>query len=183
MTTLFLILIYVNDLIIGGNFMVEISKLKKNLEMQFHMKDLGELKYLLGIEVIRSESGIYMLQKQYVTTVMEKYRMFGCKPIDVPLEKSCKFRADLRAKITNVNVFRSMVGNLIYMTITRPYLSYAVGLVSQFMQQPTKPHLDCIRRILRYVKATQNCRLFCRADLDIELEGYTDADWNGSEID
>ena len=57
------ILIYVDDLIIGGDSMVEISKLKKNLEMQFHMKDLGELKYFLGIEIIRSESGIYMLQK------------------------------------------------------------------------------------------------------------------------
>ena len=57
------ILIYVDDLIIGGYSMVEISKLKKNIEMQFHMKDLGELKYFLGIEIIRSESGIYMLLK------------------------------------------------------------------------------------------------------------------------
>jgi hypothetical protein len=57
------ILIYIDDLIIGGDSMEEISKLKKNLEMQFHMKDLGELRYFLGIEMIRSESGIFMLQK------------------------------------------------------------------------------------------------------------------------
>ena len=94
------------------------------------------------------------------------------KPIGVPLDKNCKLRADLGAKIEDINMYRSMVGNLIYLTITRPDLSYAVGLVSQFMQQPTKPHLVCIRRILRYVKATQNYELFYRADLDIKLEGY-----------
>ena len=109
--------------------------------------------------------------------------MLGCKPIDVPLDKNCKLRADLGAKIDDVNIYRSMVGSLIYLSITRLHLSYAVGLVSQFMQQPTKPHLDCIRRILRYVKATQNYGLFHRADLDMKLERYTDADWVGSQTD
>ena len=68
-----IILIYVDDLIIGGDSVDEIRKLKKNLEMQFHMKDLGELKYFLGIEIIRSENGIYMLQKQYATTVSKMW--------------------------------------------------------------------------------------------------------------
>ena len=92
------ILIYVDDLIIGGDSMEEISKLKKNLEMQFQMKDLGELRYFLGIEMIRSESGIYMLQKQYAITMLKKYGMLGCKLIGVPLDKNCKLRADLGAK-------------------------------------------------------------------------------------
>ena len=75
--------------------------------------------------------------------MLKKYGMLGCKSIDVPLDKNFKLRADLGAKIDYVNMYRSMVGSLIYLTITRPDLSYAVGLVSQFMQQPTKPHLDC----------------------------------------
>ena len=97
------ILIYVDDLIIGGDSMDEISNLKKNLEMKFQMKDLGELRYFLGIEMIRSESGIYMLQKQYATTMLKKY--------GVPLDKNCKLRADLGAKIEDVNMYRSMVGS------------------------------------------------------------------------
>ena len=175
------ILIYVDDLIIGGDSMDEIRNLKKNLEMQFHMKDLGDLRYFLGIEMIKSEIGIYMLQKQYTTTMLKKYGMLECKPIGVPVDKNYKLRADLGAKIEDVNMYRSMVGSLIYLTITRPDLSYRVGLVSQFMQQPAKSHFDCIRRILRYVKATQNYGLFYRADLDLKLEGYTDADWAGSQ--
>ena len=102
--------------------------------------------------------------------------------IDVPLDKKCKLRVDLRSKIEDVNMYRSMVGSLIYLTITRTDLSYIVGLVNQFMQQPTKPHLDCIRRILRYIKTTQNYGLFYRVDLDIKLEGYTYVDWVGSQM-
>ena len=108
--------------------------------------------------------------------MLKKYGMLGCKPIGIPLDKNFRLRADLGAKIEDVNMYRSMVGSLIYLTMTRLDLSYVVGLVSQFMQQPTKPHLDCIRRILRFVKATQNYGLFYRADLDIKLEGYTDVD-------
>ena len=78
-------------------------------------------------------------------------------------------------------MYRSMVGGLIYLTITRLDLSYALGLVSQFMQQPTKLHFNCIRIILRYVKATQIYGLFYWADLDIKLEGYTDVDWATSQ--
>ena len=68
--------------------------------------------------------------KQYATTMLKKYGMLGCKPIGVPLDKNYKLRADLGAKIEDVNMYRSMVGNLIYLTITRPDLSYVVGLVS-----------------------------------------------------
>ena len=118
--------------------------------MQFRMKDLGELKYFLGIEIIRAENGIYMLQKQYGRTVLKKCGMLGCKPINIPLDRNCKLRAYWGTKIADVNMYRSMVGSLVYLTITRSDLSYAVGLVSQFMQQPTKPHLDYIRKILRY---------------------------------
>ena len=74
-----------------------------------------------------------MLQKQYATTILKKSGMLGCKPIGVPLDKNCKLRVDLGAKIEDVNMHRSMVGNLIYLTITRPDLSYVVGLVSQIM--------------------------------------------------
>jgi len=73
--------------------------------------------------------------------------------------------------------------SLIYMTITRPDLSYAVGLVSQFMQTPRKPHLDAARRILRYIKSTLDYGLFYEAGREIQVIGYTNADWAGSISD
>ena len=97
------------------------------------MKDLGELRYFLGIEVIRSTDGIWLMQRQYALDMLSRFGMTGCKPITTPLEVNGKLTQDGGELIDDVTMYRSMVGSLIYMTITRPDLSYAVGLVSQFM--------------------------------------------------
>jgi hypothetical protein len=80
--------------------------------------------------------------------------MTGCKPISIPLEQNVKLSADEGDLVENTIVYRHIVGNLIYMTITRLDLSYAVGTVNQFMQTPRNPHLDVVRCIMRYIKHT-----------------------------
>jgi hypothetical protein len=80
--------------------------------------------------------------------------MTGCKPISIPFEQNVKLNANERDLMEDTTMYRHIVGSLIYMTITRPNLNYAVGVVSQFMQTPRKPHLDVVRRILRYIKHT-----------------------------
>ncbi len=149
-----IIIIYVDDLIITGDSDADISDLKKLLKQKFEMKDLGELRYFLSIEVIQSPKGIWLLQRQYALNKLSEYGMTGCKPISIPLEQNVKLSADEGKLVEDTTMYRRIVGSLIYMTITRPYLSYAVGVVSQFMQTPRKPHLDAVRRILRYIKHT-----------------------------
>ena len=73
--------------------------------------------------------------------------------------------------LEDVIVYRRIVGSLIYMTITRPDLSYAVGLVSQFMHMPSKPHLDVAGHILRYVKSTLQYEIFMRQDVRYRYMG------------
>ena len=94
-----------------------------------------------------------------------------------------KLNAETGELLEDITMYRRIVGSLIYMTITRPDLSYAVGLVSQFMQAPRKPHLDAARRILRYVKSTLHYGLFYEAGCALQVHGYTDADWAGSVSD
>jgi hypothetical protein len=89
--------------------------------------------------------------------------MMGCKPISIPLEQNVKLSADERDLVEDTTMYRRIVGSLIYMTITRPDLSYVVGVVSQFMQTPRKPHLDAVKRILRYIKQTLQCGIFYEA--------------------
>jgi hypothetical protein len=131
-----IIVIYVDDLIITGDNDVNISDLKKLLKEKIEMKDLGELCYFLGIEIIQSPKGIWLLQRQYVLNKLVEYGMTGCKPISIPLEQNVKLSANEGDLVEDTTMYRRIVGNLIYMTITRPYLSYAVGVVSQFMQTP-----------------------------------------------
>ena len=156
------IVIYVDDLIIGGDNLDAIQDVKTLLQKQFDMKDLGELRYFLGIEVVRTPDGIWLSQRQYVLDMMSKYGMADCKPIAVPLDQNGKLSADTGAVLEDPTMYRKIVGSLIYATITRPDLSYPVGLVSQFMQVPRKPHLDCVRRIIRYLSATVDYACFMR---------------------
>ena len=81
--------------------------------------------------------------------MMFKYGMVDCKPILVPLYQNGKISTDTGAILEDPTMYRMMVGSLIYATISRSDLSYPVGLVSQYMQVPRKPHLDCVRRIHR----------------------------------
>jgi len=177
------IVIYVDDLIITGDSDEDISNLKKLLKQKFEMKDLGELCYFLGIEVIQSPKGIWLLQRQYALNKLAKYGMTGCKPILIPLEQNVKLSADEGSLMENTTMYRRIVGSLINMTITRPNLSYAVRVISQFMQTPPKPHLDVVRHILKYIKHTLQCGIFYGAKSQLQIHGYTDADWVGNVLD
>ncbi len=94
-----------------------------------------------------------------------------------------KLSADERDLVEDTTMYRRILGRLIYMTITRPDLSYAVGVVSQFMQTPWKPHLDGVRCILRYIKHTLQCGIFYEAKSQLQVHGYTDVDWAGNVLD
>jgi len=127
------------------------------------MKDLGEWCYFFSIEVIQSPKGIWLLQRQYALNKLSKYGMTSCKLILIPLEQNVKLNVDERDLVKDTTMYRRIVGSLIYMTITRPNLNYVVGVVSQFMQTPQKPHLDVVRLILRYIKHILQCGIFYEA--------------------
>jgi hypothetical protein len=158
-----IIVIYVDDLIITGDSDVDIFDLNKLLKQNFEMKDLGELRYFLGIEVIQSPKRIWLLQKQYALNKLFEYGMTGCKPISIQLEQNVKLSVDEGDLVEDTIMYIRIVGSLIYVTIIRPDLSYVVGVVNQFMQTSRKPHLDAMRRILRYIKHTLQCGIFYEA--------------------
>ncbi|MCO5588946.1 hypothetical protein L7F22_042909 [Adiantum nelumboides] len=178
-----IICIYVDDLIIGGDNEGEIMHVKSLLKKEFDMKDLGELRYFLGIEIIHTKEGIWLSQRQYALDMLSKYGMADCKPISMLLDQNVKLRADEGQVLEDVTMYWQIVGSLIYLTISRPDLSYSVGLESQFMQLPRKPHLDVVRHTLRYVSATLDYVLFYEASMELQLSGFTDADWVGSACD
>ena len=128
MNGIVVITIYVDDLIIVGDSDVEIDHVKGLLKQEFEMKDLGELRYFLGIEVIRTSEGIWLSQRQYALDMLSKYGMADCKPISMPLDVNAKMSAHMGDVLENATMYRKIVGSLIYLTITRPNLNYTVGL-------------------------------------------------------
>ena len=97
--------------------------------MKFDMKDLGVLKFFLSVEVLRTPDGIWLMQRQYALNMLERFGMKECKPMDTPLEQNLKIMADFGGKIEDITMYKHKVGSLIYLTITRLDLAYAMGLI------------------------------------------------------
>ena len=81
-----ILIVYVDDIVVTGNDVEEVSHLKACLAKEFEMKDLGPLRYFLGIEVARSNKGIFISQRKYILDLLEETGMLGCKPADSPIE-------------------------------------------------------------------------------------------------
>ena len=126
------LLLYVDALVIARADLEEIRRVKSQLATSIEMKDLGDLHYFLGIEVIRTPEGILISQRHNALSMLFQFGMANCKPISTPLGRNMKLRQGL-GNACDATRFRQFVGNLIYLTITWPDLSYPVGLISQFI--------------------------------------------------
>jgi hypothetical protein len=143
------------------------------------MKELGELNHFLGLEVERTKEGIFLGQQKYAKDLLQRYGMLDCKPISTPMDSNVRLQEDEGKELEDVTMYRQLVGSLIYLTLTRPDISYPVGVVSRYMSNPKKPHLDVVRHILRHVKGTINFGILYKRIKDCQVMGYCDADYIG----
>ena len=165
-----------DDLVIEGKDLSAISKVKLLLSGRSKMKDLHELHYFLGIKVIWTLVGIMISQRQYVLDLLYKFGMTECKLVSSSLDRNLKLDVDFGIAECKLTQYRQLIDNLIYLTVTQLDLSYSVDLLSQFIQNPQNLHLNCIKRILRYVSTTMDYNIMYKSNMVIQLEGYTDTD-------
>ena len=181
------ILVYVDDLIITGSDKAGIQATKDFLKSVFDIKDLGEMKYFLGIEICRSKEGLFMSQRKYTMDMLKEAGVLGGKIAKTPLEEGYKVLLEGEIEenqlFEDAKLYRKMVGKLIYLTITRPDLCFAVNQVSQHMQAPKVHHWKMVDRILRYLSGTQGQGVWMGCNGSTEVVGYCDADWAGDRVD
>ncbi|RVW31012.1 Retrovirus-related Pol polyprotein from transposon TNT 1-94 [Vitis vinifera] len=146
-------------------------------------KDLGKLKYFLGIEIAQSSSGVVLSQRKYALDILEETGMLDCKPVDTPMDPNVKLVPGQGEPLGDPGRYRRLVGKLNYLTITRPDISFPVSVVSQFLQSPCDSHWDAVIRILRYIKSTPGQGVLYKNRGHTQVVGYTDADWAGSPTD
>ena len=169
-------LIYVDDIIIG-NYENVIAALKESLHTKFRIKDLGQLRYFLGIEVAHSTDGISISQRKYTLDILDEAGLLRAKPLLTPMEENNKLLPTVGDLLKNPSSYKRLVGQLIYLTITRLEISYSIHILSQFMQEPRKPHLDDVHHLLRYLKGAPGQGLYFPAKGNLLLRGFCDADW------
>ncbi|CAM8959948.1 unnamed protein product [Rhodiola kirilowii] len=175
--TFLILLVYVDDVIITGNSELLISKVKQFIHHKFRIKDLGPLKFFLGLEVARSTNGIFLNQRKYALELLEEHSLTDCKPAKTPIRLKHNLSMSTSPAVSDPLHYRRLVGKLIYLTITRPDLAYPVHILSQFMQHPTEDHQAAALRLLRYVKAAPAQGILFPARSDLQLKAFCDADW------
>jgi Reverse transcriptase (RNA-dependent DNA polymerase) len=90
------------------------------LKENFNIKDLGFLKYFLGIEIARSPKGLFISQRKYIFDLLKETGKLGCKPVTTPIDNKCKLNTEDGEPVEDINHFQRLVSRLIYLTVTRP---------------------------------------------------------------
>ncbi|CAM8878782.1 unnamed protein product [Rhodiola kirilowii] len=176
-TDFIILLVYVDDVLLTSTSLVLIDHIKAFIHDKFKIKDLGTLKYFLGLEVARNSTGLFLHQRKYAMNLLTDHDMVDCKPALTPLPLKHQLSLSTAPVIEDPMIYRKLVGKLIYLTITRPDLAHSVHILSQFMSIPNDDHLKAAKRLLRYIKGAPAQGLFFSASSPLVLTTFCDADW------
>ncbi|KAL0379296.1 UNVERIFIED_CONTAM: Retrovirus-related Pol polyprotein from transposon RE2 [Sesamum radiatum] len=175
--------VYVDDILITGSDVVRIEKSKTYLPKHFVTKYLGRPKYFLGIEITHNKHGVSLFQRKYACDLFQEACLLGTKLMDNLMDFNPNFWNDDGNYLEDKIKYRRLVGKLIYLTVTRPDISFAVGLVSQFMDKPRSVHWEAALRILKYIKASLGKGLLFKQHGHVKIEAYFDANYTRSKDD
>lgn len=179
------LLVYVDDIILVSSSVAAADRLISALSSDFAVKDLGKLHYFLGLEVTHASTGLSLTQKKYSQDLLRRASMLKCKPVSTPMSATERISADTGALLSSADAttYRSIVGGLQYLTITRPDISFAVNRVCQYLHSPRDSHWSAVKRILRYVRFTASYGLHLQPAPSGVISAFSDADWAGNPDD
>ena len=173
------LLVNVDDIVITGTNLTLIDKLKQQLQNSFHMKDLDNLTYFLGLEIHAGSHCIFLSQHKYAMDLVAAAGLQDLPPLDTPMEINIKLCRDEGDLLPDPTAYRTLVGSLIYLTNTRLDISYVVQQVSRFMASPKHLHMAAVRRIIYYVHGTIRRGLCHPIGTSLNLIAYSDANYIG----
>ncbi|KAJ0788607.1 putative RNA-directed DNA polymerase [Helianthus annuus] len=174
------LLVYVDDIIITGNNSTVVASIIQQLNSLFALKDMGQLHYFLGVEVVHKGSDLVLSQRKYVCEILHRAGLADCKAISTPMSTSHVLLPDDSPLLDDPSRYRQTVGALQYATLSRPDIAFAVNKVCQFMHAPTENHWAGVKRILRYLKGTIDLGLWIRHNTGYHLQAFSDSNWNSN---
>nr|ABD32757.1 Integrase, catalytic region [Medicago truncatula] len=173
-STFTILLVYVDDIILAGNSLSEFQNIKDILHQSFKIKDLGQLKYFLGLEVAHSKQGISLCQRKYCLDLLADSGLVNSKPVSTPSDRSIKLHNDSSPLYEDISSYRRLIGRLLYLNTTRPDITFITQQLSQFLTKPTQIHYTAAMRVLRYLKSYPGKGLLFPRDSTIQLLGFSD---------
>jgi len=133
----------------------------------------------LGIEVTQNPRYIFISQNKYIGKLLNKFGMADCNSLSTPMEQNLKLTSKEGNEFEDATKYRQIVGSLMYLTTIRPDISFAIGILSRFMQKPCEGHWCAAKRVLWYLKGTQDFGLKYSKVEDFKLVGHAYSDFDG----
>jgi hypothetical protein len=178
--------LYVDDILLAVPSAQNLAKFEADLSKKYVVKNLGELHWYLGMEILRDGHEMLLSQRVYTEKILERFGMKDSKPAKTPMDSkgtSCRDAtadAALTQPLPPTEPFREVVGCLMYLMVaTRPDIAYAVGVLSRQVSNPTQRSWTQAKRVLKYLLYTKHLGLRitrCRTP-DFTPSAYVDADW------
>nr|GFB21936.1 retrovirus-related Pol polyprotein from transposon TNT 1-94 [Tanacetum cinerariifolium] len=167
----------VDDIIFGSTDPRYANLFSDLMKSRFEMSMMGEMMFFLGLQVNKSPSGIFINQSEYVYEILKKYGLNTCDIIGTPMDIKDKLELDQIGTLVDATKYRSMIGALMYLTLSRPDIVHATFVSARYQAHPIEKHLKKVKRIFRYLQGTVNMGLWYTKDSGFELTGFLDADY------
>ena len=149
------------------------------MKHEFDMTDLGKMRYFLGLEVLQRSDGAFISQKKYALEVLQRFGMDKSNSVHNPIVPGFKLVKDEGGVKVDKTYYKQIMGSLIYLAATRPNMMFVVSLISRYMENPTKLHLQAAKRVLRYLKGITGFGIFYKKGGDDELVACSDSGYAG----
>nr|GEY16574.1 copia protein [Tanacetum cinerariifolium] len=173
-----LVQIYVDGIIFGSTNPNLSKRFEKLMHRKFEMTMMGELKFFLGIQIHQSPRGIFINQAKYAQEILVKHGMTSCDGIGTPIATK-HIDANLSGILVDQTKYRSKVGALMYLTVSRPDIMHATCYCARYQAQPTEKHFTPVKQIFWYLKDTIHMGLWYPKDTGFELTTFSDLDYAG----
>jgi hypothetical protein len=174
--------IYVDDIIFESTNQ-DFCEFGKMMANEFEISIIGELSYFLGLQIKQLKNGTFVSQGKYIKNMLKKFDMEDAKGISTPMGINGSLDSDASGNMVDQNMYRSMIGSLLFVTASRPDVMFSVCMCARFQASPRESHLKTAKRILRYLKHTQNVDLWYPKGTKFELIGYFDSDYAGCKVE
>ncbi|GJX64973.1 putative ribonuclease H-like domain-containing protein [Tanacetum coccineum] len=178
-----LVQVYVDDIIFESTKKSWCDEFETLMKSRFQMSSMGELTFFLRLQVKQKADGIFISQDKYVAEILKKFNFVNVKTASTPIETQKPLVKDEEAIVVDVHLYRFMIGSLMYLTVSRPDIMFAVCACSRFQVTPKSSHLSVVKRIFRYLKGKPKLGLWYPRVSLFDLDSYSDSDYAGANLD
>ncbi|GJX82869.1 putative ribonuclease H-like domain-containing protein [Tanacetum coccineum] len=175
--------VYVDDIIFGSTKKSLCDKFEGLMHKRFQMSSMGELTFFLGFQVQQKEDGIFISQDKYVAEILKKFDFATAKTANTLIETNKALVKDEEAKAVDVHLYRSMIGSLMYLPASRPYIIFYVCACARFQVTPKTSHIHAVKRVFIYFKGQPKLGLWYPRDSPFDLEAFSNSDYARATLD